>query len=763
MKRPLRALSLALGVSALVLLVAMPAQARIQLDALGGEVLIEGFLSSEARARMGNDKYLTTFLQRLQVEASVSYTDVGIFDELSFVTVMRPEFDAAHYLGDSLTDGHVGNNADRGSYMGDSFTFAHDPVGFGGFDGFFGGYGATSTGGIGKIVTEGFQNPSWLAENFGVSFNKTAQGGNKLNYGNGLPGSAFPHVTLRSDMELNCIRCQNLDDDALDVAMGNTGSNGRLYPFRELYADAIVGDWWIRVGKQQVVWGKTDFFRLQDVVNPVDFGQHFFYDAFEDIRIPQWIASIQWKAGSIGPLNDNAFQVVWNFDEFQQVGLGSPTAAWAHPFAKDVSTFAIFNEFFSAEPCVGLNTMLANQFVGAGMSAQDVCGSGGPLDSRYPSGFGQPVGLSESLRPEWDIDNTEAGFRWEFRLADLRFAVSEWYGWQDVPVVAFHSVNVPTGLLGTNAGKYAGKRLSRNLVSGPDRLIFDLVADKTAGAGGIPVEVMDPTDALRAIAGGWNVGTGPGVVDPLTGIATPIDVLAREAMRTGNNEPLWRTGSGLGGQTHLEFKQSHTTGLAMDYFESFTGLVFRIESSITWDELVENTNTPTWTDESDVMRWSFGLDRPTFIKFLNKDRTFFLSQQIFDTWYWDHEGTKHTGMPFDEHNFIYTFFFQTHYKRDTIIPLAFFVWEEASNSYVVGANTEWLIDNHWSVKGGMHMIWGGENNRLHASGAFTSFIEPAAAGGSVYPYQNGVLGIAREGIGGLRNNDEIFFQLKYQF
>ena len=59
--------------------------------------------------------------------------------------------------------------------------------------------------------------------------------------------------------------------------MNNTDSSGELYPFRELYMDGIVGDWWIRLGKQQIVWGKTDFFRLQDVLNPVDFGQHFFF------------------------------------------------------------------------------------------------------------------------------------------------------------------------------------------------------------------------------------------------------------------------------------------------------------------------------------------------------------------------------------------------------------------------------------------------------------------------------------------------------
>ena len=63
--------------------------------------------------------------------------------------------------------------------------------------------------------------------------------------------------------------------------------------------------------------------------------------------------SLQYKAGTLGPLTDNAFQFVWNFDEFKGVGLGNPSANWAHPFSKIQSTFAGFHEYFSIEPCIG--------------------------------------------------------------------------------------------------------------------------------------------------------------------------------------------------------------------------------------------------------------------------------------------------------------------------------------------------------------------------------------------------------------------------
>lgn len=775
------------GTLAAVAMVALapPADARITIDALGGELEVEGFLKSEVRSRVGSgDTYLGQWIQRFQVEAALKYTDVGIFDELTFVAIARPEYDIVQDMGD-FSSNRIGDGTTKPSLSDRGvFNYQNEGLAFGGFDAFFGD-GAFATGGIGKIVAQGFENPAWLAQNFEVDFRKaqtsrqtirfnTTGGAFGIGGGVNAPGGGFPQVVQKSsNLNLDCKRCIDLNVDNIDVATANTDSNGRLYPFRELYVDGVIGDWWLRVGKQQIVWGKTDFFRLQDLINPVDFGQHFFFDSFEDIRIPQWMASIQYKAGSFGPLTDNAFQVVWNFDEFQQVGLGNPSHFWAHPFSKDVSTFAIFNTYFSPEPCVSGAVAVAN-----GMLPQDVCGSRGPDDNRTPAGFGAPAGLNVNNRPDWDIDNTEAGFRWEFRLADFRFAVSHWYGWNDIPVFKFHTVNTvaaftPGGIASANnntmADLVAARGLQQANVPGTTNILQASIADPGGvGAFAVPIVTHSPQESVDALAR-----------SPVRSVA----LAAQEARRTGNYAPLWTAtgiagcnetnvtagsaggcvgGPVLGGQTSIEHRQSHTLGLAMDYFESWSGVVMRIESSWTFDELVNNTRTIDWVDKSDVMRFSLGFDRPTFIPFLNKDRTFFLSLQIFDTWYWDHEGDKNTGYFVDEHNWITTFFFLGNYMRDTLKPTGFYVWEEYSNSHVTGFNLEWLIDNHWSIKGGFHLIWGGDNNITHDTGPFTTFITPGSDG-RTNPYVTGVFGPGRQGIGGLRSYDEVFFELKYQF
>ncbi len=767
MKSTLRALSLGASVLSAAVLVAPSAEARILIDALGGEVKLEGYLSSEARANVGNgEAYLNQWIQRFELNAEVNYEDVGIFDTLSFVTIVRPEFDAAYYYGDDISGGR-GRDGTTPSYAGDTWNFDSNPVGFGGFEAIFNlPFNTFKTGGVGKLITNGYEHPNY-ANSFETILNQTQHG--KFSNSTGLSG--FSQFSPLNQLELNCRRCYDLDDDPLDVAMNNTGSSGRLYPFRELYVDATAGDWWFRVGKQQIVWGKTDFFRLQDVVNPVDFGQHFFFDSFEDIRIPQWIASAQWKFGNVGPTTDNAIQFVWNFDEFQHVGLGNPSAGWAHPFSKDVATFAAFNEFFSVEPCVSaaVENAAALEAVRA-FALDNVCGSRGPNDPRKPSGFGHPAGLAGGdNRPEWDIENTEAGLRWEFRLGELHIATSYYWGWNDTPIVGYDNILIPTGFLGTNPA---------NLVGAADCTIVDLVGGNPAdfgtgvnsgcagaplGAFAVPIQVADPGQGLQAIA---NSDTDVMVTDNRSRTLASARVLAREAIAKGDASILYQSGLLFGGGTSLNYKQSHTPGLSFDYFEPWSGIVFRVESSWTFDELVQNTRSANWIDTSEVMRWSIGLDRPTFIPWLNKDRTFFLSMQVFDTWYMDHEGDKHTGYLQDEHNFITTFFWIGNYMRDKVKPVGFFVWEESSNSYVFGQNVEWFIDNHWSIKGGLHMIWEGDENFRHDMGPYTSYIKPymtGSAAGFRDPYQQSVLGVGREGIGALRNNDEVFFQLKYQF
>jgi hypothetical protein len=61
---------------------------------------------------------------------------------------------------------------------------------------------------------------------------------------------------------------------------------------REFYFDVPAGDWFFRLGKQQVVWGTADGIKLLDVINPTDY-RFFFQEPFEESRIPVWMANVE--------------------------------------------------------------------------------------------------------------------------------------------------------------------------------------------------------------------------------------------------------------------------------------------------------------------------------------------------------------------------------------------------------------------------------------------------------------------------------------
>ncbi|MBI2964305.1 MAG: hypothetical protein HYY35_11165 [Deltaproteobacteria bacterium] len=64
----------------------------------------------------------------------------------------------------------------------------------------------------------------------------------------------------------------------------------------ELYADVSIRGAWLRIGKQQVVWGETLGRRVLDVVNPLDLTWHLFLEPFseefDNIRVPQWMLRV---------------------------------------------------------------------------------------------------------------------------------------------------------------------------------------------------------------------------------------------------------------------------------------------------------------------------------------------------------------------------------------------------------------------------------------------------------------------------------------
>jgi hypothetical protein len=69
-------------------------------------------------------------------------------------------------------------------------------------------------------------------------------------------------------------------------------NDGIELELREMYLQGEIGETFLALGKQQIVWGKADGLKVLDIVNPQSF-REFILDDFDNSRIPLWTANIE--------------------------------------------------------------------------------------------------------------------------------------------------------------------------------------------------------------------------------------------------------------------------------------------------------------------------------------------------------------------------------------------------------------------------------------------------------------------------------------
>ena len=77
----------------------------------------------------------------------------------------------------------------------------------------------------------------------------------------------------------------------------------------------------MRLGKQTIVWGKTELFRNTDQFNPQDFALASIPD-LEESRIALWAARGTWSFYNFGKIEDVRLELAVNFDDFEPADLG---------------------------------------------------------------------------------------------------------------------------------------------------------------------------------------------------------------------------------------------------------------------------------------------------------------------------------------------------------------------------------------------------------------------------------------------------------
>ena len=94
----------------------------------------------------------------------------------------------------------------------------------------------------------------------------------------------------------------------------------------------------IRAGRQQIVWGETDNFRMLDRANSLDLSWHFQQEipspgfGWDEIRRPFWMIKFLYDLDQIGPLSQSFLEWYWNPGDWYPAKQAYLPQPWGLPF-----------------------------------------------------------------------------------------------------------------------------------------------------------------------------------------------------------------------------------------------------------------------------------------------------------------------------------------------------------------------------------------------------------------------------------------------
>lgn len=433
-------------------------QAVASIDTGDDTLEISGFVENATYFR--NKVGLSKFRNTLQLEGTKLLGNMGAFSEVSINGTFRATYDGVYDL----------NSDEYGDGAGGAVFLTPVVPATGTFN-------VAPGGGIplGNLTTEGLRNEG--LEILGQSRHTVKGHGVEL---------AVPVRPCDKDSR-GCL--DGYMDDSLNE-LRYSDFNDRWDFIRELYVNAVIDmdsgtTFNLSVGKKQEVWGRTDLFRVLDILNPIDYSRNNIYDEFEDTRIPLWMATAEWQFGANNLLDDMNLQFVWIFDKFRPSKLGQ-----------------------SGTP---------NQILGAGelFRSLNLCWEEGcttsvfagvtPDDASIATNFGPGVlGIREADMPEWSLANSQLGVKFEGVYKDIGFSLNAFYTRSQLPSLraGIPSDNPFTGsvLTGGNYGDNIESQYYSHLIS------FDIHFPRVFLVGGSLDYYSEALDTAIRVEGAWTKG-----------------------------------------------------------------------------------------------------------------------------------------------------------------------------------------------------------------------------------------------------------------
>jgi hypothetical protein len=228
----------------------------------------------------------------------------------------------------------------------------------------------------------------------------------------------------------------------------------------------------------------------------------------------------------------------------------------------------------------------------------------------------------------------------------------------------------------------------------------------------------------------------------------------RSSIRAGGNgqygrrDFIWHGGGDLA----LRYQKRNVLGASMDFAEDFTKSNWGVE--FTWIEGLpySDANSLTAINKADSFNLTVSVDRPTFINFLNQNRTIFFNSQWFFQWINGYERGFYANGPF---NMLATFTVTTGYFQDRLLPGFTFVYDFHSVSGAGLANVTYRFTENFSATVGMAGFFGHYQTKTPA--LWSTGVGPNRVGRGAYQ------SFVENGLSPIRERDELYLTLRYTF
>jgi hypothetical protein len=202
----------------------------------------------------------------------------------------------------------------------------------------------------------------------------------------------------------------------------------------------------------------------------------------------------------------------------------------------------------------------------------------------------------------------------------------------------------------------------------------------------------------------------------------------------------------------LEYQQRRVLGLALDFAEDRTKTSWGLE--FTWFPNVRVADNDAFDAlaEVDLYNLVISVDRLTFIRFLNRSRTFFMNLQLFLQYAPQYRSSLPRDGPL---NALSTFTVATGYRQDRLLPSLTWVHDYASHSGAFLAGVSYRYTENLTIQVGANAFYG-EVRSLEAALVSPGTAAAGAGRGSQRAY-------VENGLSQVRDRDELFLRLRYTF